>query len=111
MTDPTPEDVERGAKALWENGVFAKFPSATDWEHAPADQRMYCLKRAKIVLAAAPDHSALIRELRDALKKWGSHNGWCASNKWPAPGNGFAPCDCGFATALRKANEALGEEA
>ena len=119
MTDPTPEDVERVAllPCPFCSGEARVFNHLAHWSIACRKCGVAFTQpsQEKVIVAwnrrAMPDHSALIRELRDALKKWGSHNGWCASNKWPTPGKGFAPCACGFDAALRKANDALGEKA
>ena len=40
--------IEVLARALFESGVFAKFPgSAGGWDHAEPQVRMLCLRRAK----------------------------------------------------------------
>lgn len=125
MTNPTPEDVERVALLPCPfcgetEGVYSEqtHPNCGVAWCSKCNATHACNTEAEVIrrwnrraaIAAMPDHFALIRELRDALKKWGSHNGWCASNRWPKPGKGFAACDCGF-DAARKANETLGEKA
>lgn len=61
MTEPTPEDVERVARAIYRHDK--QRADETDWESV----NLIYEDLARSALAALPDHSALIRELRHAL--------------------------------------------